>query len=254
MASLQKKGESWYCQFLYHGKRHTFTIGKVEPDEAEAKANQADYLLMRIRQGLLTVPPGIDIVLFLQHDGKPPPEPVSPTADGAHAKVQTLTLGALRDRYLETHGNGSLEQTTLEGINTHFRHLVATLGERFPIRELGMADLQTHIDRRAKMKGLKKGKLSPATIKKEIISLRTVWNWGVNMRLVSGKFPAAGLTYPKFHEKPPFQSREEIERRIQAGGLKQKEIAELWDSLYLTLPDVEDVVRHVREKAMQPRV
>jgi len=65
MASLQKKGESWYCQFLYHGKRHTFTIGKVEPDEAEAKANQADYLLMRIRQGLLTVPPGADIVLFL---------------------------------------------------------------------------------------------------------------------------------------------------------------------------------------------
>ncbi len=104
------------------------------------------------------------------------------------------------------------------------------------------------------MRGLKKGKLSPATIKKEIISLRTAWNWGVNMRLVSGKFPATGLTYPKSEEKPPFQTRQEIERRIDAGGPKKKEIAELWDSLYLTLPDVEDVVGQVRDKALQPWV
>jgi integrase len=250
MASLQKKGESWYCQFLYHGKRHTFTIGKVEPDEAESKANQVDYLLMRIRQGLLTVPPETDIVLFLQHDGKPP-EPTLPTADESPSVAQTLTLGALRDRYLRTHENGSLEQTTIDGINTHFRHLVTTLGERFPIHELGMADLQQHIDRRAKMKGVKGGKLSPATIKKEIISLRTVWNWGVNMRLVTGRFPAAGLTYPKFHDKPPFQTREEIERRIQAGGLTRKETAELWDSLYLTLADVQEVVGLIGDNALQ---
>lgn len=69
---LLKKGESWYCQFLYHAKRHTFTIGKVEPDEAESQVNQVDYLRMRIRQGPLAVPPEPDIVLFLQHDGKPP--------------------------------------------------------------------------------------------------------------------------------------------------------------------------------------
>ena len=29
MATLQKKGNGWYCQFLHHGKRHTFTIGRV---------------------------------------------------------------------------------------------------------------------------------------------------------------------------------------------------------------------------------
>ena len=32
--------------------------------------DQVDYLLMRTRQGLLTLPPETDIVLFLQHDGK----------------------------------------------------------------------------------------------------------------------------------------------------------------------------------------
>jgi integrase len=91
-------------------------------------------------------------------------------------------------------------------------------------------------------------------MKKEIVTLRTAWNWGVNMRFLSGKFPATGLTYPKFEDKPPFQTREEIERRIAAGGLKKKEIAELWDCLYLTLPDVEDILKQVDEKAIQPWV
>jgi hypothetical protein len=57
---------------MYLGKRHCFSLGHVERLEAEAKTNQADYLLMRIRQGLLKVPLGMDIVTFLEFDGKPP--------------------------------------------------------------------------------------------------------------------------------------------------------------------------------------
>jgi hypothetical protein len=41
-------------------------MGKVEPDEAESKANQVDYLLRRIRQRLLTVATETDTMLFLQ--------------------------------------------------------------------------------------------------------------------------------------------------------------------------------------------
>ena len=70
-----------------------------------------------------------------------------------------LTLGSLRDRYLETHGNGSLEERTLDGIRLHFKHLVAALGEAFPIRELSLADLQGYVDRRAKAKGIGAGTL-----------------------------------------------------------------------------------------------
>jgi hypothetical protein len=56
------------------------------------------------------------------------------------------------------------------------------------------AELQQYIDRRAKVKGVKGGTLSPATINQEIIHLRTAWNWNINMRLVPGRFPATGLT------------------------------------------------------------
>lgn len=35
MASLLLKGDSYYCQFYYLGRRFTVTIGQVGKDEAE---------------------------------------------------------------------------------------------------------------------------------------------------------------------------------------------------------------------------
>ena len=127
MASLQFKSDTWYCQFLYHGKRCTFTIGKVSEDEAVSKSNQVDYLLMRLKQSYLHLPPGMDIVAFLEFDGKPPEE--VPDKD-------SVTLSGLRDSYLKTHRNGSLEESTLVGIELHFKHLIGTLGPGFPLKEL----------------------------------------------------------------------------------------------------------------------
>jgi hypothetical protein len=48
MASLQKKGNGWYCQFLFPGERYTFTIGRVSKEQARAKSDRVDYLLMRL--------------------------------------------------------------------------------------------------------------------------------------------------------------------------------------------------------------
>ena len=97
MASLQKKGNGWYCQFLYHGKRHTFAVGAVPEQEAQAKSAQVDYLLLRLKQRLIDLPPGVGIVDFIQHDGKPP------SSKSAIPDRRTLTLAAFRDQYIETH-------------------------------------------------------------------------------------------------------------------------------------------------------
>ena len=80
MASVQQKSESFYCQFHYHGKRHTVTIGKVSRDEADAFAGKVHYLLMRIKQKLLHVPQGVSITEFLIRDGKVA-EPEAPAAE-----------------------------------------------------------------------------------------------------------------------------------------------------------------------------
>jgi integrase len=218
MASLQNRNGSYRIFFDYQRKQRAFTIGRVSEAEATAKANQVNYLLMRLSQGLIAPPPGADIVAFLRHDG------VIPTAREAPVARGEPTLAELRDRYIETHG-ASLEHHTLRGIRRHFRHLCCLLGEGFPIR-------------------------NPATIKKEIVTLRTAWNWGVRMKIVSGRYPYDGLRYPKSDEKPPFQTRAEIERQLQ--GLPPKKAAELWEALYLTLPEIERLLAHVEANALHP--
>ena len=89
-----------------------------------------------------------------------------------------ITLGKLRDEYLKIH-KGSLEETTTDGMELHFKHLVAALGEKFPIEQATLAQLQEHASRRKKMKGIN-GKLSPATIRKELVTLRTAWSWRIH--------------------------------------------------------------------------
>ena len=244
MASLQKRNGVWNCVFRYQGKRHWFNLGEIEQSEAEAVSAKVDYLLLRLKQHLLEIPAGCDIITFIQYDGKPPsPEKIE------QAQQQSLTLAELRDQYLTVHGNGTLEQNTLEGMRQHFKHWTTSLGPNFLINSVTLADLQRHVDRRARMKGIR-GLIRPTTIRKEIVSLRTSWNWGVQFGLLTGKFPNKGLRFAKTDEKPPFQTFAEIERKI--AGLSKKQAAELWDAVYLTVPEINEVLSYIKENATTP--
>jgi integrase len=240
MASLQERSGTYRVIFRYHGKQHFMMIGKVSEDEAQTKAAQVEYLLMRLKQGLMELPTGVDIVEFVQHDGKPPAA-TTPTSPSHKA----LTLAALRDRFLATRVTGR-EKNTLYTDGIHFKHLITTLGEKFPLEGLGQADLQRHIERRA---GLD---ISAVTIKKEITKLSTAWRWATHAGLLSGHYPNKGLIYPKDDELPPYQTREEIERQIAAGDLTQDQIDDLWDALYLRPHEIAELLEHVRTHARHP--
>ncbi|WP_020476154.1 tyrosine-type recombinase/integrase [Zavarzinella formosa] len=234
MASLQKKGDSFYCQFLHLGKRHTFTVGVVSPEEAEAKARQVEYLLMRLKQRLTTLPHGCDIVTYVQQDGKP--SEAIPTLP--EARRQVVTLGHLRDRYLAAIGNGAVEANTLYTINIHFAHLTTALADGLPVGEIDRDKLQGYVNGRAK-------KVGTATIRKELATLRAAWNWGEGSKLTQGRFPNADIRFPKTNEKPPFMTLEEIGRRIKAG----EKAAEMYECLYLLLPETEDVLATIKANA-----
>lgn len=106
--------------------------------------------------------------------------------------------------------------------------------------------MQRHVERRA---GLD---ISPVTIRKEITTLRTAWHWAVQTGLLSGDYPNKGLVYPKGDELPPYQTREEIERQVAAGGLTPEQIDELWDALYLRPHEIAELLEHVRTHARHP--
>src|SRR3954467_13478304 len=169
MATLQVRNGSYRVLFCYRDRRHGFTLGRVGRREAELAAANVERVLLRVEHGLLSVPQGEGIVVSVRRDGRPAPPGVAPVRDSP------LALGQLRDRYLETHGNGAVEGSTLRTARTHLGHLVATLGESYPLPELRAADLQRHIDRRAKSKGRGGRPLSPATIRKELAGFRSAF-------------------------------------------------------------------------------
>ncbi len=249
MAGLQQKGENFYCTFRYLGKRHTFTVGNVPKDIAQATASRVDLLLYRLKNRLVEIPSGISVIDFIRFDGKPAPksdEPPTPTPG-------KTSLGEFRDRYVATH-KASLEQTTLNGILLHFKYFVTAWDEGFEITDLTLSRLQEYVDSRTKDAGLNGRTLSPATIKKEIVTLRTAWNWAKRMKIVTERFPYEGLRYPRSTEKPPFLTRNEITHKIEAGGLTKAEQADLWNAMYPTVEEIKSILKLVKSQPAQPFV
>ena len=109
--------------------------------------------------------------------------------------------------------------------------------------------LQRYVQERRKGRGLRGKDLSPATIKKEIVTLNSIWIWAAHMDYVKGVLPKRGLRFPKTDEKPPFQTWEEIEYQIKTGSLSKAEADDLWDCLFLTLPEIKVLLEDVKQLA-----
>jgi integrase len=246
VASLQDRNGSFKLTFYYLGRRHYLTLGKISRQEADATAGKVDLLLLRIEQKLLRVPSGVSIEDFLLNDGKPP-EPEQIVA----AASEPVTFKRFRERYIDTHRQGSMEQSSLATTDMHLGHFEKTLGPAFPLQSLTLPDLQRHVTTRAQKKY--RGKpLSPVTLKKEMASFRAAWNWAALTGLVGGGFPSRGLVYPKGEEKSPFMTRVEIERRIAVGGLTGEQTNDLWESLYLRVEEIDELLAYVKERAALP--
>lgn len=100
MAGLQERSGRYRIHFRFNGKQHFFTLGQVSKTEAEAKVSQVNYLLMRIKQRLATLPTGMGIVEFVQFDGQ---SAKRQAREGDLLIQPKWTLAQLRDRYLATH-------------------------------------------------------------------------------------------------------------------------------------------------------
>ncbi len=235
--------------FRWAGRKVRKTVRAKTRADAETVLQRLEETLDLVERGRIEVPPDCtDIAVFLLSDGKVagrPPGPVEPPA-------KPLSLRELVDRYVTVHSNGAMEANSLATAKIHLEHFARSLRPSFPVQELRIPDLQRHIDGRKRRRGKKPIPVSPVTIRKEVATFRACWNWAVQSGLVKGLFPSAGLVYPKTDEKPPFQTRAEIERQIARSGLAAEEVAGLWDCLYLTIPEVEETLRLAANPARPP--
>src|SRR5438132_4597174 len=113
MAALQERNGSFRLIFWYYGKQHAFTIGQVSKKEANDTAATVGNLLRGVEDGRIRIPTGLDIVTFirqrlasLNRESDLTPEPATRPRD-------ETTLGILRDRYITTHSNGTIEENSL---------------------------------------------------------------------------------------------------------------------------------------------
>ena len=127
--------------------------------------------------------------------------------------------------------NGSLEPATIRTLDIHRRHFERILTKRLDTSKLTPKHLQSYINTRAKAKGKFGHPLCGSTIKKELVTLRIVWNWAKELRLVSEKVSLQKLRFPKSFELLPFQTRTQIERQIENGRLSGIEIGQFLNQI-----------------------
>lgn len=268
MASIENRNGSCRVVFRYKAQKRCFTIGELSPADAVAYKASTEELLRLLDRNLVTVPPGCSVEDFMFHKGKPPVKA---------ADRQELTLSELREAYLASQEK-KLEQTTLDGIRLHFSHLERILG-RVVVQDITRPDLQNYVDirsaewidpnvyRRARKEKQYKRKFknprpmkveqnkpkrhpSPATIKKETVSLRTAWNWARRQLGLKEEFPGAKLDYAKIEEGLPFMTWDEAERRISAGDRPD----DVWDCLYLRPAEILELLETVKARPVSPWV
>lgn len=275
MSSVECRNGSARVIFRHNGSKHAFTLGEVDFTTAETYRASTDELLGLLTRNLVAVPAGISIEEFMRHRGKPPAKPAAAVAQAE------LTLDEFRHAYMKSQEH-KLEENTLAGIGLHFRHLLRILGPAAKIASLTRAELQHYVNRRsqewidpniyrrarrlkqakpkrkfkkprpAKVEAPDKPKRHPsaATIKKEIVSLRTAWNWARRHLNLAAEFPGSGLDYAKITESLPFMSWDEAERRVVAGDDPDC----VWNCVYLQPGEIAELLAWVKDRPVSPWV
>jgi integrase len=247
MASLEKRYDGRYrIVFCWQGKRRYHSLGKMPEREARSCLDRLEESLRFVDRGLLEVPAGADLGRLLVSGGK---------LNGKPALEAPLRFGELLKRYQAEHPAGVKEASTRSTETIHIAHLLRLIEPQTAVRSITTETLQCYVNARAKEKGRSGRTISHVTIQKEIGTLSSLWNrWARPLGLVVGPAPSKGLVYAKGQAKPPFQTREQIERQVVRGGLTDAETRELWRSLFLTLSHVHELIDHVKSWQGRPCV
>jgi integrase len=246
VASLQLDPLSgrFRIRFSFGEQEYKRSLKTKEESVARATLGRVEETIRLMEQGRIEIPANIDIGRFILSDGK------------RHGKIVVQRVMSLNDviaRYQEALPNGAKEGNTITTEKLHCKHFRRILTEQIAMQALSTADLQRYAEKRSQEKG-RRGKVRPQTIKKELDTFRVIWNWAVSFGFLTGPAPIKGVKFAKAKEQMPFQTWDEIQRTIDRGGLAAAEQKEVWDCLFLTTPQIEEVLCVVEATAQQPLV
>lgn len=233
--------------FRYAGQQ----LNRVEKVDSERHAQRmvalVEETLNDLKRGKLVLPPDADAKVFIMTGGKVEKRP-DPVADPLHEAAKPATIGAIFDTYAKTLTPGSKEASSIDTEEIHGRHFRRVLGADCKFESLALDVLQKYVDKRA-VEGVVR-----ETIRKELTTLRVVWGWAFKRKHVESPlaWKLSDLTLPKAHEPMPFQTWEQIARKIKRGGLTDDQKGELWEALWLDQEQTVECLKWVREHARYP--
>jgi integrase len=202
---------------------------------------RVEETLRLIEQGRLEVPPKADPARFILSDGKISQSPASREA---------ISLRRLFELYVERLPTGAKEGTTIGLERTHIKNFLRLLPAARIADTITASDMQRYVEKRLTEKRGTRF-ISPETIKREMDTFRSIWNWG-RREYIESDAPTTGLLFAKRDEKPPFMTWSEIQVRISRGGLTEEEHDDLWACLYLTTSEIADLLEHTRQRGRHP--
>ena len=233
--------------FRYAGRQFNRTMTVRNDREAERACALIEETIQDLERGKLALPPDADSAAFIMSGGRVSTPPRL-AADPPGEAEGPASLMRVFNTYTETLTPGSKEANSLGTEAVHRRHFFRVLGENTTFGDLGVDTIQGYVDARAR-EGVGR-----ETIRKELSTLRVVWGWASKRRHVDGPatWKMQDLTFPKAVERPPFQTWDQIARKIGRGGLTAPQQAELWECLWLDQGQTVECLEWVREHAGRP--
>ncbi|MEN1678299.1 MAG: hypothetical protein AAGJ46_01810 [Planctomycetota bacterium] len=215
MASLELDPSSgrYRVRFRYAGQAFKRSLRTKRQRVANAAFGQVEQTLRLLELGMVSVPAGVEPGRFIVSGAR--------LRKALQPESPVRTVGDLFRVYEAELPAGAKEQRTLEGERLHFKHLGRHLKPTTRVETINHAVMQRYIERRStdKYRGRSTG---PDTIKKEVSTLRMVWNWARAQGYLDGPPPVDRLLYSKRDERPPFLPMADIRRRVDQSGLSKK--------------------------------
>ncbi len=245
MASLHKdnKSPNFSIRFRYQGRNVNRSLGTGDKRKASGVCSRVEETLRLLESSRIEIPLGADSIEFILSDGKTTEKTKTPKKD--------LGLTKFFATYKERLPAGRKEALTLQGEEIHLKHLKRHLGPNRKMQSITKANLQQYVSKRLKDTYHDKP-IQPDTVRKELVTFRMLWNWGVQEDLLAGPSPTKHVVLPLTDEKPPFMTRQEIEVIIDRGGLSDEDESRLWEAVYLETAEVGEVLEYVRKNARFP--
>jgi len=251
MASLRKdKNGNYLVTFRWEGKECKRGLATRAEDVASLWLARVNETLMRIKKGWLVIPEGVDPAQFIASGGE---LQVGQAGKPKETPRSAPTIGMIFERFKADIPAEAKEDTTLVTEAIHRRHLARILGESALIESVGLAEAQRYAAARRRETWRDKP-VSAETAAKELRSFRRIWDWAFRVKLIAAPCPwqLRELQIGKSRGREPFRTFEEIEARLARGKLSPEEESRLWECLYLTGPQVEELVEVVKASASSP--